>query len=64
MCSKDECSTLIKNIDKLQETTAQATESSESLSTEIQSLRLSLFESRAMAAEAQSKLELLNKYDS
>lgn len=61
VCSKDEINVVMKNIDKLQEVTAQATETTASLSSEVQALRLSLYEAFAMSAEAQTKLDLLNK---
>lgn len=60
VCTKDECSNLMKNIGELQEITAQATESTDSLKSEVHSLRLSLYEAFAMSAEAQSKFDMLN----
>lgn len=45
----------------MQEITAQATESTESLKTDVNSLRLTLFEMLAMLAEAQSKVDEYNK---
>lgn len=61
VCSKEEMSVLMKNVDKLQEVTTQAVESTESLSSEVQSLRLTLYEAFAMSAEVQSKIDWLNK---
>lgn len=61
VCSKDEMSLLMKNIDRVQEITTQAVDSTDSLKTDVQSLRLSLYEAFAMSAEVQSKMELLNK---
>lgn len=57
ICSKEEVSKLIKNIDEMQEITSQATESTESIKSDVQSLRLTLYEMLAMLAEAQSKVE-------
>lgn len=50
----------MKKIDELQEISSQATESTDALKSEVQSLRLSLYEAFAMSAEAQSKVESLN----
>lgn len=61
VCSKEEMSALMKNVDKLQEVTTQAVDSTESLSSEVQSLRLTLYEAFAMSAEVQSKIDWLNK---
>lgn len=61
ICSKEELSKLIKNIDEMQEITTQATESTESLKTDVNSLRLTLYEMHAMRAEAQSKVDEYNK---
>lgn len=52
---------LIKNIDEMQEITTQATESTDSIKSDVQSLRLTLLEMHAMLAEAQSKVETFNK---
>lgn len=61
ICSKEELSKLIKSIDEMQEITAQAMESTESLKTDVNSLRLTLYEIHAMRAEAQSKIDEYNK---
>lgn len=61
VCSREECSVLLKNIDELKEITSQAIKSTEDLNGEIQALRLTLYEAFAMSAEAQSKIDLLNK---
>lgn len=60
VCSKEECSKLMKHLNDLSSITAQATESTEALKSEVQSLRLTLYEALAMNAEAQSKVEALN----
>lgn len=60
VCSKEECSELLKNINDLKDITSQATKSTEDLNGEIQALRLTLYEAFAMSAEAQSKIDLLN----
>lgn len=60
VCSKEECSQLLKKIDELKDVSSQAIKSTEDLSGEIQALRLTLYESFAMSAEAQSKFDLLN----
>lgn len=60
VCSKEECSNLLKQINELSEIIAQATESTDGLKSEVQSLRLSLFEGQAMYAEAQSKVDALH----
>lgn len=60
ICSKEESSNLIKQINELQEICNQATESTDSLKSDVQSLRLTLYEALAMSAEAQSKVEALN----
>lgn len=52
---------MIKSIDEMQEITTQATESTESIKADVQSLRLSLYEMLAMQAEAQSKVEEYKK---
>lgn len=59
VCSKEECSELLKSIGDLKEITTQAIKSTEDLSGEIQALRLTLFEAFTMSAEAQSKLDML-----
>lgn len=61
ICSKDELSKLIRSIDEMQEITTQATESTESIKADVQSLRLTLYEMLAMLAEAQSKVEEFKK---
>lgn len=61
VCSKEELSQLMKNIDELQEITSQATETTESLKSDIQSLKLTLFEMLAMSAEAKSKTDDFNR---
>lgn len=61
ICGKDEVSKLIKSIDEMQEITMQATESTESIKADVQSLRLTLYEMLAMQAEAQSKIEEYKK---
>ncbi|XP_031628108.1 nuclear pore complex protein Nup214-like [Contarinia nasturtii] len=61
ICGKEELSKLIKNIDEMQEITTQATESTESIKVDVNSLRLTLYEMHAMMAEAQSKIEEFNK---
>lgn len=58
ICSKGN---LLKNIDEMQEITKQATESTDSIKSDVQSLRLTLLEMHAMLAEAQSKVEEYNK---
>lgn len=45
----------------MQEITSQATESTESIKSDVQSLRLTLYEMLAMLAEAQSKVEEYKK---
>lgn len=45
----------------MQEITKQATESTDSIKSDVQSLRLTLLEMHAMLAEAQSKVEEYNK---
>lgn len=60
VCGKDQLSKLIKNIDEMLEITTQATESTESLKADVNSLRLILFEMHAMMAEAQSKVDEYN----
>lgn len=61
ICNKDDVSKLIKSIDEMQEITAQATESTESIKADVQSLRLTLYEMLAMLAEAQSKVDEFKK---
>lgn len=61
ICSKEELSKLIKNIDEMQVIITQATESTDSLKSDVQSLRLILFEMLAMLSEAQSKVKDYNK---
>lgn len=61
ICGKEELSKLIKSIDEMQEITTQATESTESIKSDVNSLRLTLYEMHAMMAEAQSKVEEFNK---
>lgn len=61
VCSKDELSRLMKNIDELQEITSQATETTESLKSDVQSLKLTLYEMLAMSAEAKSKTDDFNR---
>lgn len=58
---KDELSKLIKSIDEMQEITVEATESTESIKADVQSLRLTLYEMLAMQAEAQSKVDEYKK---
>lgn len=45
----------------MQEITTQATESTDSIKTDVNSLRLTLYEMHAMLAEAQSKIEEFNR---
>lgn len=59
VCSKEECSKLMKQMNDLSSIIPQATESTEVLKSEVQSLRLTLYEALAMNAEAQSKVEEL-----
>lgn len=61
ICDKDELSKLIKSIDEMQEITIQATESNESIKSDVQSMRLTLYEMLAMLAEAQSKMDEFKK---
>lgn len=61
VCSKEELSQLMKNIDELQEITSQATETTESLKSDVQSLKLTLYEMLAMSAEAKSKTDDFNR---
>lgn len=61
ICEKDELSKLITSIDEMQEITTQATESTESIKADVQSLRFTLYEMLAMQAEAQSKVEEYKK---
>lgn len=61
VCSKEELSQLMKHIDELQEITSQATETTESLKSDIQSLKLTLYEMLAMSAEAKSKTDDFNR---
>lgn len=61
ICSKETLSQLMKNIDELQEITSQATESTESFKSDVQSLRLTLYEMLAMSAEAKSKTDDFNR---
>lgn len=61
ICDKDELSKLIKNIDEMQEITTQATESTDSIKSDVQSLRLTLYEMLAMFAESQSKVDDFKK---
>lgn len=56
-----EFSKLIKNIDELQEIISQATESTDSLSSDVSTLRLTLYELFSMQAELQSKFEALEQ---
>lgn len=58
--TKDEVIVVQKQLNELQSITDEATESTDALSAEIQSLRLSLNEAFSMAAEAQSKQNLAN----
>lgn len=60
ICDKTEFGKLMKSIDEMQEITSQATESTESLNSDVQSLRLTLYELFAMQAELQSKVEALD----
>lgn len=61
ICSKEDVSKLIKNIDEMQEISSQATESTNSIKSDVQSLRLTLLEMHAMLAEAQSKVDEFKK---
>lgn len=53
--SKEESATIIKNLKELQDLSEQAAESTESLTSDVQALRLGLNEAFAMVAEANSK---------
>lgn len=60
VCSKEQCSDLLKKSSELQEICDQATDTTDSLKSDVQTLRLSLYEAMAMSAEAQSKVETIN----
>ncbi|XP_058449633.1 nuclear pore complex protein Nup214 isoform X2 [Malaya genurostris] len=53
--SKGESANIVKNLKELQDLSVQATESTDSLTSDVQALRLSLNEAFAMVAEANSK---------
>ncbi|XP_055591085.1 nuclear pore complex protein Nup214 [Uranotaenia lowii] len=53
--TKDESASIIRNLKELQDLSVQATESTESLTSDVQALRLGLNEAFAMVAEANSK---------
>lgn len=53
--SKEQSTTIIKSLKELQDLSVQAAESTESLTSDVQALRLSLNEAFAMVAEANSK---------
>lgn len=61
ICSKDELSQHMKNIDELEAITLQANETTESLKSDVQSLRLTLYEMLAMSAEAKSRFDDFNR---
>lgn len=60
ICSKEQCSNLLKKSSELTEMCEEAVESTDSLKSDVQTLRLSLYETLAISAEAQSRMELLN----
>lgn len=60
ICSKDQLGDLLKRSGQLQEIWNQATDTTESLRSDVHSLRLSLYEALRMSAEADSRIEMLN----
>lgn len=60
VCSKEQCADLLTKSSELQEICDQATDTTESLKSDVQTLRLSMYEAMAMSAEAQSKVEMIN----
>lgn len=60
VCSKEQCADLLTKSSELQEICDQATDTTDSLKSDVQTLRLSMYEAMAMSAEAQSKVEMIN----
>lgn len=60
ICSKEQCSSLLTKSNELQVMCDQATDTTDSLKSDVQALRLTLYEAMAMSAEAQSKVETVN----
>lgn len=61
--TKTEMADILKQLHELEDITEQATETTDGLSSEIESLRVSLNESFSMATEAISKHTLLNSME-
>lgn len=57
VCTKEECSDLMKKSNELQEMCKQARETTDSLQSDVQSVRLRLYEALRMSAEAESKVD-------
>lgn len=60
LCSKEQCSDLLRKSGELREICDQAIDSTDSLKSDVQTLRLSLYEALVISAEAQSRMDLLN----